>query len=80
MRRYLIFHRDRAGCWQHPQALGGTEVVAFLNHLANAEHVAAATQNQALNALMFLYASVLQIEVGELGEFIRAARPRRVPA
>ena len=78
-RRYLIFQRDRAGGWQHPQDLGGTEVVAFLNHLANAEHVAAATQNQALNALMFLYASVLRIELGELAEFIRATRPRRVP-
>lgn len=78
-RRYLIFHRDRAGRWKHPHDLGGTEVVAFLNHLANAEHVAAATQNQALNALMFLYASVLRIELGELAEFIRARRPRRVP-
>lgn len=77
--RFLRFHRDRAGGWQHPRELGGTEVVAFLNHLANAEHVAAATQNQALNALMFLYTSVLRIELGELGAFIRASRPRRVP-
>jgi integron integrase len=77
--RYLKFHRERAGRWQHPRELGGTEVVAFLNHLANAEHVAAATQNQALNAVMFLYTSVLRIELGELDEFIRASRPRRVP-
>ena len=48
VRRFLKFHRDRAGAWRHPRELGATEVVAFLNHLANREHVAAATQNQAL--------------------------------
>lgn len=55
-RRFLKFHRDRTGSWQHPRELGATEVGAFLNHLANVEPVAAATQNQALNALLFLYA------------------------
>jgi integrase len=78
-RRYLVFHRDVAGHWRHPRELGGTEVVAFLNHLANVEHVAAATQNQALNAVLFLYGSVLQIELGELSDFMRASKPRRVP-
>jgi hypothetical protein len=47
-RRFLKFHRDQVGAWRHPRELGATEIVAFLNHLANAEHVAAATQNQAL--------------------------------
>jgi integron integrase len=78
-RRFLKFHRDRAGAWKHPRELGATEVVAFLNHLANAEHVAAATQNQALNAISFLYTQVLGLELGDLGEFLRASRPRRVP-
>src|SRR6267143_3939396 len=78
-RRFLKFHRDRAGGWKHPRELGATEVGAFLNHLANVEHVAAATQNQALNAIVFLYGSVLQIELGEFGEFMRASKPRRVP-
>ena len=78
-RRFLKFHRDQAGAWKHPRELGATEVVAFLNHLANGEHVAAATQNQALNALVFLYAQVLGRELGDLGEFLRASKPRRVP-
>ena len=78
-RRFLKFHRDRAGAWKHPRELGATEVVAFLNHLANAEHVAAATQNQALNAVAFLYSQVLGRELGDLGEFLRASRPRRIP-
>src|SRR5262249_38158262 len=77
--RYLRFHRDRTGHWKHPRELGATEVGALLNHLANVEHVAAATQNQALNALVFLYGAVLRIELGELGEFMRASRPRRLP-
>jgi hypothetical protein len=60
VRRYLIFHREAAGGWRHPRDLGAAEVVAFLNHLASVEHVAAGTQNQALNALVFLYTHVTQ--------------------
>ena len=71
VRRFLKFHRDRPGGWKHPRALGATEVGAFLNHLANVEHVAAATQNQALNALVFLYGSVLQIELDEFYMHLR---------
>src|SRR6185295_2191586 len=47
MRRFLKFHRERAGKWLHPRDLGASDVVAFLTHLAKVEHVAAATQNQA---------------------------------
>jgi integron integrase len=78
-RRYLKFHRDAAGTWRHPRDLGPTDVVAFLNHLANGEHVAAGTQNQALNAVVFLYAQVLRMDLGDLGEFLRASQRRRVP-
>ena len=48
IRRFLKFHRDQAGKWLHPRDLGASDVVAFLTHLATMEHVAAATQNQAL--------------------------------
>jgi hypothetical protein len=51
VRRQLKFHRDQAGAWQHPREPGTTGVAAFLNHLANEEPVAAATQNQALKAV-----------------------------
>src|SRR5262245_4826332 len=57
-RRFLKFHRDRSGAWKHPRELGATEVGLFLNHLANVEHVAAATQNQALNAIVGLFVPV----------------------
>ena len=72
VRRYLKFHRDAAGTWRHPRDLGPADVVAFLNHLANDEHVAAGTQNQALNAISFLYTQVLAVDLGDLGEFLLA--------
>ena len=84
IRRYLAFHRraDHSGPnagWQHPRGLGGSEVAAFLSHLANGQRVAASTQNQALNALVFLYKQVLQVELGDIGEFARVRRPARLP-
>jgi integron integrase len=79
VRRFLKFHRDQAGMWKHPREMGATEVVAFLNHLAVVELVAVATQNQALNAISFLYAQVLGLELGDLGEVLAASKPRRVP-
>jgi len=50
IRRFFFFSGRR-----HPRALGAAEVTAFLNHLASERDVAAATQNQALSALLFLY-------------------------
>ena len=50
IRRYVLFHGKR-----HPSALGAEEVEAFLTHLAVVGNVAAATQNQAKAALLFLY-------------------------
>jgi hypothetical protein len=49
--RFLKFHRDRTGGWKHPREMGGAEIGLFLTHLAVQQGVAAATQNQALNAL-----------------------------
>lgn len=72
--RYVRFHNMR-----HPAEMGSTEVNAFLSHLASDRNVAASTQNQALNALIFLYKQVLKIEVGDLGNVVRAKRPKRLP-
>jgi hypothetical protein len=52
--RFLRFHKERAGGWRRPAELREPEVAAFLSHLAAKRMVAAATQNQALNALVFL--------------------------
>ncbi|MFZ5775884.1 MAG: integron integrase [Thermodesulfobacteriota bacterium] len=61
------------------QSAGGPEVVSFLEHLAVQGQVAASTQNQALNALVFYYESVLEQPLGDMGSFIRAKRPERRP-
>ena len=44
--------------------MGDGEVGRFLSHLALQRHVASSTQNQALNALAFLYSQVLHLELG----------------
>ena len=76
--RYLKFHR-RNGQWRHPRDLQAQDVAAFLSDLASRQKVAAATQAQALNALIFLYREVLHVLVGEIGEFERVRRPARLP-
>ncbi len=64
---------------QNPKSLGASNVVEFLQSLVMQRNVAATTQNQALNALVFLYDQVLKLPLGDLGEFIRAKRPKRMP-
>ena len=73
MARFILFHHKR-----HPRLMGAAEVEQFLTHLAVKGHVAASTQNQALNALVFLYTQVLGIELGRL-DAVRARRPKRLP-
>ena len=91
IKRFLVFHRGPPGSgahgvsrpanagWRHPREMGAAEVRQFLTHLAAGLDVAASTQNQALNALVFLYGRVLQTPVGDLGEVEHAKRPARLP-
>ena len=72
--QYIRFH-DR----KHPRDLGGPEVERFLTHLATKRHVAAATQAQALAAILFVYKRVLNVDLPWLGNVIRATRPKRLP-
>jgi integron integrase len=55
------------------------EVNQFLTHLAIREKVSASTQNQALSALLFLYRYVVDRQLGQLGEVIRARKSKRLP-
>jgi site-specific recombinase XerD len=59
--------------------MGADDIRAFLSHLAVHRHVAASTQNVALNALLFLYRHVLRQEFPQIGDLERAKRPRRLP-
>jgi len=74
VRRFVLFHGKR-----HPAEMGEVEVRAFLTDLALQHDVAASTQNQALNALVFLYRQVLEMPLGDLGDVVRAKRPQRLP-
>ncbi|MFH1497989.1 MAG: phage integrase N-terminal SAM-like domain-containing protein [Verrucomicrobiota bacterium] len=71
LRRYLAFIGSVP-----PEA---DNVRAFLEHLAVERRVAASTQNQALSALLYFFRRVLNREMGELGETLRAARGRHLP-
>ena len=74
IRRYILFHNKR-----HPARMGKDELAAFLNDLALKRQVSASTQNQALNALVFLYKRVLDIDLGEIPHLVHARRPKRLP-
>jgi len=75
IRRFIYFSGRR-----HPEQLGAAEVTAFLNHLTRERDVAAATQNQALSALLFLYKEVMVLPLPWLDDLERAKRPARLPA
>jgi integrase len=87
IRRFILFHRrpavsgpgPRRWLWRHPKTMGQAEVRAFLTDLAVRRGVSAATQNQALNALGFLYREVVGGELGWVEGFEHARRSRRVP-
>jgi hypothetical protein len=64
IKRFIFFHGKR-----HPREMGAAHVSAFLSDLAVSKSVAATTQHQALNALVFLYDQVLHLPLGDLGEF-----------
>lgn len=76
--RFVKFHR-REGQWKHPRDISVQGIAEFLSDLSSRLNVAAATQAQALNALIFLYREVLHVHVGEIGEFERVRRPARLP-
>ena len=74
IKQFIFFNGKR-----HPRELGNGHVTAFLNHLASERRVAAATQNQALAALLFLYKEVLAQPLPWLDDMVRAKRPARMP-
>ena len=73
-KRYIFFHHKR-----HPKDMGEKEIAQFISHLATELKVASSTQNQALNAIVFLYKQVLQIPMGDLGHMERAKKPEKLP-
>jgi integron integrase len=71
--RFILYHNKR-----HPREMGAMEIGAFLAYLANEKHVSGSTQNQALQAILYLYKQVLRIEIGNI-DFARAIKDKRLP-
>jgi integron integrase len=74
VKRFVLFHNKR-----HPRDMSATEVEQFLTALAVQRKVSASTQNQAKNALLFLYKEVLDIQLPWLDKMETAKRPKYLP-
>lgn len=74
IKRFIFFHNKR-----HPAEMGEVEIGQFLSSLASKSRVSASTQNQALNAILFLYREVLRKEIGYVNGVVRAKKSRRLP-
>src|SRR5256712_12900481 len=72
IKRFIFFHNKR-----HPAEMAEAEIGRFLSSLATDGHVSASTQNQALNALLFLYKELLEKKIGLIHGVVRANRPKR---
>jgi site-specific recombinase XerD len=70
-----VFHNKRRAVRRE---MGAAEIGTFLSYLAKENRVSGSTQNQALQAIMYLYKEVLQIEIGDL-DFARAIKDKRLP-
>ncbi|MFZ5759669.1 MAG: integron integrase [Thermodesulfobacteriota bacterium] len=75
VRRFVAFHG-----YADPTGIDPASAVKeYLDYLAMGREVAASTQNQALNALVFFYTHALRKPFGEMEKFARAKRPQRLP-
>lgn len=74
VKRFILFHNKR-----HPAEMGAPEISMFLSHLAVVGNVAASTQNQALNAIVFFYKQVIKKELKDFDTLIRAKNHKKLP-
>jgi integron integrase len=74
IKRFILYHGKR-----HPASMGAPELEGFLSYLAVERKVAAATQSQALAAVLFLYKRVLGVDLPWLDNVVRAKKPVRLP-
>ena len=74
MKRYILFHNKT-----HPEKMGEEGIGAFLTYLAVKKNVSPSTQNQALQAILFLYKDVLEKKVGWIKNIKRPKRRPHLP-
>lgn len=73
IKRYCLY------CQRHPEGTSEAKIKGFLGDLVETRNISAATQNQALNAIVFFYSQVLTIDLADFSDFSRARKPRRLP-
>ena len=74
IKRFVIYNNTT-----HPSKLGAEEIKSFLGDLAVKKHVSASTQNQALQAILFLYKYIVKKEIGWLENIPRAKSSKYIP-
>lgn len=74
IRRFLRYHHGK-----HPREMNAEHVTAFLSDLAVQRQVAPSTQNQALNALVFLFREVLSMDLGVFKNVTWAKERQHIP-
>ena len=74
IKQYILFHGKK-----HPSLMAEHEIEVFLSHLAQKRKLSPSSQNQAFNAILFLYRDVLQIDLGAIDGVTRAKKPKRLP-
>jgi len=74
IKRFILFHNKR-----HPNEMGKDEIQKFINHLAVEKHVSSSTQNQALQAILYLYKNILTKDIGWLDDIKHATRIKHLP-
>ena len=74
-KRYILFHNKK-----HPKDMGKTEIEQFLTHLAIDLNVSPTTQNQAFNAILFLYTHILGVCLKDENiQALRAKEKKHIP-
>jgi integron integrase len=74
VKRFLCFHGLKP-----PHEIGPEGIKEYLSYLAMEKQVSPSTQNQAMNAIVFLYKQVLEVESGNFSGFANAKVPLRKP-
>lgn len=75
IKRFIFFHNKK-----HPVDMGKVEIEEFLSYLATSRQVSPSTQNQAFNALLFLYTQVLGIDMRDENiQALRAKERKHIP-
>lgn len=74
IKRFILFHNKR-----HPKEMGAEEIKQFISHIATNQQVSSSTQNQALNAILYLYKNVIKKEIKFVEGFGYVKRIRHLP-